>query len=73
MASAPRRTVSYSRSEKVAEKLKQKISDGEYYEAHQTYKMLYQRYCAQARETEGIRLLFEGATLLLENKQVTDK
>lgn len=70
MASAPRRIVSYSRSEKVAEKLKQKISNGEYYEAHQTYKMLYQRYCAQTRDTEGIRLLFEGATLLLENRQL---
>lgn len=70
MASAPRRTVSHGRSEKVVEKLKQKIRDGEYYEAHQTYKMLYQRYCAQGRGNEAIQLLFEGARLLLENRQL---
>lgn len=68
--SAKGRPVSANRSAKVAEKLRQKIWEGEYYEAHQTYRALYQRYNAQGREKEAVGLLSEGAKLLLEHVQV---
>jgi hypothetical protein len=53
----------------VVEKLHQKIRDKEYYEAHQTYRVLYQRYKAQGKEGEALDLLYDGALLLLQNGQ----
>ena len=64
------KAVSTSRSSKVAEKLQEKIREGNYYEAHQTFRALYQRYNAQGREKEAIELLCKGASLLLEHSQV---
>ena len=64
------RPVSTRRAARVAEKLQQKIRDKEYYEAHQTYRVLYQRYKAQGKETEALSLLYDGALLLLQHEQV---
>ena len=64
------RPVSSRRSSRVAEKLHQKIRDKEYYEAHQTYRVLYQRYKAQGKEGEALNLLYDGALVLLQHRQV---
>ena len=72
-ASGPRpagRPVSSRRSGRVEEKLKQKIRDKEYYEAHQTYRVLFQRYKAQGKENEALELVYNGALLLLQHGQV---
>lgn len=65
------RPVSTAKSKKVIERLRQKIEDGSFYEAHQTYKALYQRFCAQGSEEQAIGLLLEGATTLLKHGQVS--
>ena len=70
MASQQRRTVSSAKSGRVAQRLKQRIDDGEFYEAHQTYKVLYQRYCAQGRKEAALKLLYDGAATLLRHRQV---
>ena len=64
------RPVSSRRSARVAEKLQQKIRDKEYYEAHQTYRVLYQRYKAQGKESEALDLLYDGAILFFQHGQV---
>ena len=64
------RPVSSRRSSRVAEKLHQKIRDKEFYEAHQTYRVLYQRYRAQGKESEALDLLYDGSLLLLQHGQV---
>ena len=64
------RPVSSRRSGRVEEKLQQKIRDKEYYEAHQSYRVLYQRYKAQGKEKEALELLYSGALLLLQHGQV---
>ena len=64
------RPVSASRSSKVAGKLQEKIREGNYYEALQTYRALYQRYSAQGREKDARDLLHDGASLLLRHNQV---
>ncbi len=65
-----RKTVSSVKSGRVAQRLKQRIEDGEFYEAHQTYKVLYQRYCAQGKKEVALKLLFDGAATLLRHSQV---
>ncbi|CAI8050602.1 Golgi to ER traffic protein 4 homolog [Geodia barretti] len=73
-ASGPRpagRPVSSRRSGRVEEKLKQKIRDKEYYEAHQTYRVLFQRYKAQGKENEALELVYNGALLLLQHGQLS--
>ena len=69
-ARAKGRPVSTGRSSRVAEKLRGEIRDGNYYEAHQTYRALYQRYKAQRKDGEAVSLLYDGARLLLEHSQV---
>ena len=64
------RTVSSSKSRKVIERVRQKIQEGSFYEAHQTYRALYQRFCAQGSEEQAISLLLEGASTLLKHQQV---
>lgn len=64
------RPVSAGRSSKVAGKLQEKIREGNYYEALQTYRALYQRYSAQGREKDARDLLYDGASLLLRHNQV---
>ena len=74
-ATQPRvgRPVCSRRSSRVAEKLQQKIRDKEYYEAHQTYRALYQRYKAQGKEGDALDLLYDGALLLLQHGQVSTR
>ena len=60
-----------STSARVAEKIQQKIRDKEYYEAHQTYRALYQRFKAQSKESDALDLLYNGTLLLLEHHQVS--
>lgn len=64
------RPISTAKSRKVVERLQQKIEDGSFYEAHQTYKALYQRFCAQGNEEQALSLLLEGASTLLKHEQV---
>lgn len=64
------RPVSAAKSRKVIERLRQKIEDGSFYEAHQTYRALYQRFCAQGNEEQALGLLLEGASTLLKHGQV---
>ncbi len=64
------RSLSSVKSRKVIERLQQKIEDGSFYEAHQTYRALYQRFCAQGSEEQAISLLLEGASTLLKHGQV---
>lgn len=64
------RSLSSAKSRKVMERLQQKIDDGSFYEAHQTYRALYQRFCAQGNEEQAMSLLLEGASTLLKHKQV---
>ena len=64
------RLVCSRKSTRVAEKLQQKIRDKEYYEAHQTYRALYQRYKAQGKESDALELLYDGTVLLLQHRQV---
>ena len=52
------------------ERLQQKIDEGSFYEAHQTYRALYQRFCARGSEEQAISLLLEGASTLLKHGQV---
>ena len=75
MAAAVRsgRTVSSSKSRKVIERLQQSIEDGSFYEAHQTYRAMYQRFCAQGSEEQAISLLLEGASTLLKHEQVSQQ
>ncbi len=62
--------VSSSRVEKVAQRLRKRIEDGEFYEGLQTYKALYSRYRAQGKEQQAVDLVYEGAVILLEHSQV---
>jgi hypothetical protein len=64
------RPVSTAKSRKVMERLQQKIEDGSFYEAHQTYRALYQRFCAQGNEEQALGLLLDGASTLLKHQQV---
>ena len=69
---AQRRAVSSAKSGRVAQRLKQRIEDGQFYEAHQTYKALYQRYCAQGKKEAAMELLYDGASRLLGQNQVNN-
>ena len=75
MASSVRRVgggrpFSAAKSRKVMERVRRKIEEGSYYEAHQTYRALYQRFSAQGSEELAINLLVEGASTLLRHEQV---
>lgn len=65
------RPVSTAKSRKVIERLQQKIDEGSFYEAHQTYRALFQRFCAQGNEEQALGLLLEGASTLLKHGQVS--
>lgn len=67
-----RNVASSTKTRKVAERLEQKIQEGSFYEAHQTYRVLYQRFCAQGNEEQALSLLVEGASTLLKHGQVSD-
>ena len=67
---ARNKPVSAVRSAKMQKQLEEYFSKKEYYEALQTYKVLYRRYLAQGREEDAMELLYEGAIKLFEKKQV---
>ncbi len=73
MAASSRRSgrpMSTAKRSKVMERLQRDIEEGSFYEAHQTYRALYQRFCAQGSEEQAIGLLLEGASTLLKHGQV---
>lgn len=61
---------STGRSSRVAARLQQAMMAGNFYEAHQTIRVLYQRYTVQGREKDALDLLRKGATFLLQREQV---
>lgn len=63
-------TLSSKKTKKVLERLEQKIQEGSYYEALQTCRALYERYCVQGNEEQALSLLVEGASTLLKHEQV---
>lgn len=65
--------VSSLKSSRVMKRLQQNLVEGSFYEAHQTYRALYQRLCAQGSEEQAINLLLEGASTLLKHSQVRER
>ncbi|BET01620.1 Protein of unknown function (DUF410) [Nesidiocoris tenuis] len=55
--------------QRVIMKIENNIKSRNFYEAHQLYKTLYSRFMAQKKYEELLNLLYDGATLLLENDQ----
>uniref|UniRef100_A0A915JLZ1 Golgi to ER traffic protein 4 n=1 Tax=Romanomermis culicivorax TaxID=13658 RepID=A0A915JLZ1_ROMCU len=55
---------------RIEKKLRQKLDEGDYYEAHQIYRTLYFRYVAQKKFDDLIDLLFDGASSLLKADQI---
>ncbi|KAI4456143.1 hypothetical protein MML48_8g00008243 [Holotrichia oblita] len=64
MASANVRGVS-----RVLEKIDNSIKNGDYYEAHQLYRMLYFRYLGQEKYSELLDLLYKGSLSFLDHNQ----
>lgn len=56
---------------KIVAKLQKRLNDHEYYEAHQLYRTLCFRYCAQEKYDKAIDLLMNGALALLEANQAS--
>ncbi|KAI1301874.1 Golgi to ER traffic protein 4 -like protein [Halotydeus destructor] len=56
-------------SERILVKLRNMISNAEYYEAHQLYRTLVFRYTNSKKFNELRQLLFEGASLFFEKEQ----
>lgn len=68
--SGSNKPVSAGRSAKLLEKIEADIKNKEFYEAHQGYRALYQRYNAQGKKNKAMQLLHRGAMTLLEHQQV---
>ncbi|KAG1303889.1 hypothetical protein G6F64_009677 [Rhizopus arrhizus] len=56
-------------TEKTLQKLRESVNGGNYYEAHQMYRTVARRYNKQQKYEDTIRLLHDGAILLLQHKQ----
>ncbi|KAI9261759.1 hypothetical protein BY458DRAFT_459250 [Sporodiniella umbellata] len=56
-------------TEKTLQKLRESVNAGTYYEAHQMYRTVARRYNKQQKYGDTIRLLHDGAILLLQHKQ----
>ncbi|KAI8850594.1 hypothetical protein BC829DRAFT_374361, partial [Chytridium lagenaria] len=56
--------------QKVLDKLKKSVEDGNYYEAHQMYHSVCQRHLKQKKTADAVALLHSGATSLLTHKQI---
>ncbi|KAG0366937.1 hypothetical protein BC939DRAFT_434232 [Gamsiella multidivaricata] len=54
---------------KVLQKLEKSVSDGNYYEAHQMYRTVANRYVKAHNYKDAIDLLHSGSLLLLKHKQ----
>ncbi|XP_071443576.1 Golgi to ER traffic protein 4 homolog isoform X2 [Hetaerina americana] len=55
--------------QRVLGKLQASVSAGNYYEAHQMYRTLYFRYCAQKKYDELLELLYDGSMLFFRHDQ----
>ncbi|XP_022912090.1 Golgi to ER traffic protein 4 homolog [Onthophagus taurus] len=64
MASVNARGVS-----RVLQKIDNSIKNGEFYEAHQMYRMLYFRYLGQEKYLELLDMLYNGAMSFLDHNQ----
>ncbi len=58
------------RSGRVEERFRFMVDQGNYYEAHQTMRALYQRFLVQGRKDKALELLRQCGLLLLEKFQV---
>lgn len=58
------------RTGRLEQRLKTALNGGNYYEAHQSLKVLYDRYISQGKIKEGWSLLLKGAEQLLSKNQV---
>ena len=67
---AKRKITSAGRSGRVVTRLQQAMKSEKYYEAHQTVRVLYQRYSAQNRDKDATEMLLTGARFLLQHRQV---
>ncbi|XP_046386246.1 Golgi to ER traffic protein 4 homolog [Ischnura elegans] len=56
--------------QRVLGKLQASVNAGNYYEAHQMYRTLYFRYCAQKKYDELLELLYDGAMLFFRHDQL---
>lgn len=56
---------------RVLAKLESSIETGNYYEAHQMYRMLYFRYLSQKKYEELLNMLYQGALTLVNHEQHT--
>ncbi|CAB4434396.1 unnamed protein product [Rhizophagus irregularis] len=56
-------------TDKVLDKLKVSVEEGNYYEAHQMYRTVCRRYIKQKKYMSAIDLLYSGAETLLKHKQ----
>ncbi|KAJ3333004.1 hypothetical protein HDU76_012223 [Blyttiomyces sp. JEL0837] len=56
--------------EKVLVKLAKSVEDGNYYEAHQMYHSVCQRYLKQKKPQDAISLVYSGALNLLKYNQI---
>ncbi|KAG0226526.1 hypothetical protein BGW42_003595 [Actinomortierella wolfii] len=54
---------------RVLKKLEKSVQDGNYYEAHQMYRTVANRYVKSHTYDEAIELLYSGAMLLLKKEQ----
>ncbi|CAG8614947.1 5815_t:CDS:2 [Paraglomus brasilianum] len=57
-------------TDKILEKLRTSVNNGNYYEAHQMYRTVCRRYIKQEKHNSAIELLYSGGQLLLEHKQI---
>lgn len=55
--------------QRVLGKLQASVNAGNYYEAHQMYRTLYFRYCAQKKYEELLELLYDGSMLFFRHDQ----
>lgn len=67
---AKRKLACTGRSGRVEERFRALVEQGNYYEAHQTMRALYQRFLAQGKKDKAIRLLRQASVVLLEKRQV---
>ena len=67
---AKRKLACSARSGRVEERFKFLVEQGNYYEAHQTMRALYQRFLVQGRNEKALKLLRQCGLLLLEKCQV---
>lgn len=54
---------------KVLTKLQKSLESGDYYEAHQMYLTVCNRYLKQKKNSEAVKLLSDGAKLLVQHQQ----